>query len=398
MTVARWCIVMGVVLASTAAFADDDSDVTRARVERARADQASEIQLRAYELLDELVYEWTQKPPFASETPVILADVTAPVGFNSGLEALIENHFQDLVISNANTHVRLVHCAACSAMTTHSTQEGTVISRGIDQPDVLKQLGVITASTHAIFLDVEAEGSTLVLRARICGISSTLPIVYAKTLSSATSHAPLLREASRLVSAEDARREYVDTLERNSGILIPIRLSISQFGAPADTGTISTVPMIFLSSGVELSINHARAWVGSLTAGAMYLPTIYSAAIAQARVGRLLTGSAVSLTHPDLYLYAGASLVGVYGPTAFLLSNDTTNIAELIAATTQALSAFAFYPSFQLGFDVRVNNRVGAGVFLETTPTLQGAQAIGPWLDFAFVQVHALGGEVTFWF
>lgn len=391
-------LLLACALGSAGAHAEGEDDARRAQAEALRAELASEVQLRAYDLLDELVYQWTQTPPFAQPTPVVLADVTAPVGFNSGLEALIENHVAELLVNNSPSNVRLVHCPACSAMTSTSTKEGTVVSRGIDQPELLQKIGATSGSTHALFLDVEAEGSTLVLRARICAVEKDLPIVYARTVSSATSSAPLLRSPQALRSAEDTKKEYVGMLERRGPLLIPVRLSISQFAPSPDTGVISTVPMAFLQSGVEVGISHARPWVGSVTVGAMWVPQIYTAGMVQGRIGRLITGSSISLTHPDVYAFVGASLIGVNGPAALVLSDDNANVAELIAAATQVVGVMAFYPTFQTGLDVRVNNRVGAGVFVETAPTLSTAQAIGRWLDFAVVQVHSIGGEVTLWF
>ena len=76
----------GIARAQTAPVTDGQ----KAQVEALRAEVAGQIQLRAFDLLDELVYGWNQKPVFDKDTAVVLADVTVPVGFGSGLQSLIE--------------------------------------------------------------------------------------------------------------------------------------------------------------------------------------------------------------------------------------------------------------------------------------------------------------------
>src|SRR5438874_1693348 len=78
-----------------------------AELEALRHEVAGQIQLQAYDLLDELVYGWTQEPIFTVDTPLVLADINVPVGFGSGLQALLENHFAALLLNNARTHVLL---------------------------------------------------------------------------------------------------------------------------------------------------------------------------------------------------------------------------------------------------------------------------------------------------
>jgi hypothetical protein len=204
----------------------------RDQAERLRAELTNKIYFQANDLVDELVFSWMQAPPFANPTPVVLADVVAPLSFGSGLEALIENHLAQVLQRNPNTNVQLAHCPACHAMVVHSDATGTVIGRGVDQPKALEKLRGESGAEYALFLDFEAEGAALVLRARITRLESTLPIVYARTVSSATSSAALLRSPHRLVSADEARAEYVSILNERGPFTIPVRFALTGFARP----------------------------------------------------------------------------------------------------------------------------------------------------------------------
>ena len=122
-------------------------------------------------------------------------------------------------MKNPGANVQLSHCPSCHALVVRSDAKGTIMSRGVDQPEALQRLRGAVGATHALFLDFEAEGTALVLRARITKLTDTLPIVYARTLTTRTTSAALLRSPTRLVSAEEAREDYahlVNTLDLES--------------------------------------------------------------------------------------------------------------------------------------------------------------------------------------
>ncbi len=377
----------------------DDAALRSAQAEQLRREATKHLHLRAFELLDELVYGWGQAPPFASDTAVVLADVTVPFGYGSGLEALIENHFADLVIKHPEARLRLAHCPACAQVIVHADPQGTVVSRGIDQPGAMRQAGADVGAKHAIFLDFEAEGSALVLRTRITTLDDELTIVVSKTLSSSTSSAALLRTGDHLVSADVARAEYVDALEQRGPIAIPAKLMLFQFAPPPpELGGIANVPIVWVQSGVEFNLNHARDWSGSLLVGGTFVPQLYNGLMLEGRVNRLLTGAAASLTHPNLYGFASVSVSTVTGPTALLLRDETPNVADLIASASGIVLQTATWPSIGAGLDLRIGRRLGAAFFVATTPTLANVPSIGRYLDYGVLQVHAIGGEVTLWF
>ena len=100
------------------ATAGELEDARDAELTRARGEVANQVQLSAYDLLDELVYGWVTEPVFASPTPVVLASVTVPVGLGTGMQGLLENHLANLLIENPATNIQLSHCPSCTAFRT----------------------------------------------------------------------------------------------------------------------------------------------------------------------------------------------------------------------------------------------------------------------------------------
>jgi len=409
MTARVLSFVVAVVVAGPAHAATSDASAPvlteeqEEELSRLRSEIAGGIQLRAFDLLDELVASWNAKPVFATDTPVILAGVTVPLGFGSGLEALIENHFAELVVKNPDGHVKLAHCPQCSALIVHSGQKGTIVARGIDEPEALAKAGVASGSLRAIFLDFEAEGSALVWRARITSIEPSLPIVYARTISTTTASAALLRTGEPLLTAEQAHQEYVDDLQSKGPILVPFTVGIRTFASPQDTGDgnlgIATVPQVWVMGGGEVALTQARAWTAGVSVGATWVPAIQTGAMLQGRVARLLSGNASSLTNPDLYGFVGLSATDLQGPGALVLRDKTPTTAALLAALTGSTEASSIWAAGQIGALLRVKNRISLAAYTEVAPTLTTATGVGTYLDlFGIVRFQSVGAEVSFCF
>jgi hypothetical protein len=371
------------------------ADAQRAQIEALRGQVASQIQLQAYDLLDELVFGWNQQPVFGVETPLVLADVSVPVGLGTGLQALIENHTVALLASNPRTRVFLVHCPPCTSLVVHSGVKGTVISRGVDEPEALEKARAASGSRHALFLDFEAEGAALVLRARITSLERALPIVYAKTLATTTASPALLRSGAQLKSAAEARQEYLEALERRGAYLIPMRLGVRSYAAGRER--IMLPPFAWLQAGVEASLTQAQAWTGSLMLGASWAPELHTGWMAQARIARLLSGSVKSLTHPDLYAFLGGAVFSMHGPSALLFRNQIPNVETLIAQA-RGTDASTTFGALQIGLELRVKNRIGVAAFLESLPSMGNAPAIGSYRDLGIVTFRSMGAEVSFCF
>ncbi|MBX5484773.1 MAG: hypothetical protein IRZ16_23360 [Myxococcaceae bacterium] len=397
-----WGVAVTAALSPASAHADADTGITdaqKAQLEQLRAKIASQIQLQAYDLLDELVYGWTESPVFATDTPVVLADVSVPVGFGSGLEALVENHFVSLVTKNPRTHLVLTHCPRCNELIVYSGAKGTVVSRGVDQPEALAAAGAASGAHHALFLDFEAEGAALVLRARITSLEPALPIVYARTLSTSTASPALLRSPERLKSAAEARQEYLDALTGRGFFLVPMRLGIRNYAKSDSPDAQATpFPFVWLQIGAEAALTQARAWTASLSVGGTYTPDLHTGWLVQARIGRLLSGSTISLTQPDLYGFLGGSVITIYGPGATIFGDKVPTTKDLLDAATGVSKPEFTFAAFQLGLELRIKSRIGLGAYLEYAPALENAPSIGNYLDLGFIQFHNFGVEVTFCF
>ncbi len=391
-----WALVL--LIPSFALAAElDPKESQREQLEKLRTEVAGQIQLQAYDLLDELVFGWIQAAPFALQTNVVLADVSVPVGFSSGLQALIENHFNTLLIKNPQTHLTLAHCPECTSLVVHSGSKGTIVARGFDQPEALATAGKISGSKHALFLDFEVEGASLVLRARITSLEADLPIVYARTISTLNTSAAMLRDPEHLKSAEEARKEYLDALEGRGIFLVPIRLGVRVY-TPRSQNLIIT-PGVWLSLGIEASLTQARAWTASFSAGFSWAPELHVGWEAQARIARLVSGSTVSLTRPDLYVFFGGAVVTYYGREALAFRRNIPTIEELtILFRDRAGEPSYTYGTIQLGTELRVKNRVSVILFMESAPGINGAEGVGNFLDLGILSIHTVGVEASFCF
>jgi hypothetical protein len=370
-------------------------DAQQAELERVRRQVAGQVQLSAYDLLDELVYGWMSEPVFPNPTPVVLAGVTVPVGLGTGMQALLENHLANLLIQNAGHNIQLVYCPSCTAVLVHSGPKGTVISRGIDNPELLQSLGG-AGGKQALFIDVEAEGTWLVLRARLTELTPDLPIVWSRTLSISAGTPALLRQPQDLKSAAEARQEYLDILRARGPVAIPIRLGVRAYEGP-DDGNIAAPPFLWLQSGVELGLNDARVWIASVMLGYSIIPQAYQGLMSEVRISRLVTGSYRSLTRPDLYAFGGAAIMTVWGPATGSFTNEALN-AEDFMQQLRGEDPRAIFGTFLFGLDLRIGNRMGMSGFLETLPSFRNSENFGEYVNVAGLGFQSFGTEVTFWF
>lgn len=387
---------LGSVLAPAARAASPETLAQEAELDRVRAQVADEIQLSVYDLIDELVVGWARTPVFDKPTPVVVAGVSVPVGLGTGLQALMENHLANVVGANPATNVQLVHCPACTAVIVHSGPEATVISRGIDDPATLQALAA-DAGRYALFVDVEAEGSWLVLRARLTRLTPDLPIVWSRTLSSSTATPALLREAHDLKTAEEARDEYLNVLEGRGSIVVPLRFAIRTFSDPEDEGSVGPPPLIWIQSGVEIGTTEGRTWTSSLMVGYSFLPQAYQGVMIQGRVSRLLSGRTRSLTGPNLYGFVGGGMQTLWGPSIASFADDTLTVDEIITAVDGDDPRTSF-PGLHAGLDLRLGDRIGFSSFLETVPTLRNNSNLGDYVNIGGLGFQSWGVEVSFCF
>ena len=398
-----WMLSLGTLLvtltatiqtASGAAVDDDFEKAHEAKLRQLRGTIANQVHLAAMGLADEMVYEWTRTPVFPVPTPVVLASVTVPVGTGSGLQALIENHINALLIENPETHIQPSHCPACNAVTVHSGPEATVVSRGIDDPETLvkiKQKG----TQYGLFVDFEAEGRFLVMRARITRLDENLQIVWAKTLSTSGSTPSLLRNSTRLVSAAEARLEYLNVLAQRGRWSVPFKLSVRGFGA-ASTG-VAPPPLLWAQTGIEVALNDAATWTSSFLLGYTYIPQSYTGLMVQARMSRLISGQARSLTSPNVYLFLGTAVMRVEGPGVVSYRDDILSVEDVLG-DQPGNQPVETLPGIHFGFDVRLGNRVGFAIFAETLTTQWDSPNLGEILNILGIGFQTVGLETSFSF
>ena len=309
----------------------------------------------------------------------------------------LHQHLATALVAHPDTQLQLVHCPACSAVVVHSGPEGTVVKRGVDDPEVLAKLGANTGR-HALWVDIEAEGSFLVLRARLTKLTPELPIVWSHTRSSAASTPSLLRQPERLTTAAEARQDYLDALRSRGPIAVPLRFGIRTYATPNDAEQpgVAPPPFLWLQSGVEVATTDARAWTTSFIVGYSFIPQAYQGILAQARIKRLV-GRTRSLTRPNLYGYVGAAAVSVWGPATGAFSNEILTADQVLLSVDDEEGPRTSFGTLQVGAELRIGNRVGLSSFLETMPTYASSPNLGAYVPFVF-RWQALGTEVSFWF
>ncbi len=381
------------LLVLSVAVAATPEEARLAQLDALRAEVADQVQLSTYDLLDELVYHWTRSPPFPERTPVFLASMTVPVGMGTGLESLLENHLSTLLLNHPAANVSLSHCPACTAVMVHSGPQGTVVSRGLDNPEALKKVAG-AGGRHGLFLDVSAEGSWLVLRARLTELTEDLPIVWSRTISSSVGTPSMLREPTALKSAAEAREEYLDALADKGPITVPIRFAVRSYER-SDTSSAAPPPIVWMQTGVDIALSSARAWTANIMLGYAWLPDAYDGFMAQSRMSRLISGSGHSLTRPDIYLFIGGALMSLDGLAIAPFRTD--NFEQILREDSEVESVRATFGAFHLGLEFKVGNRVGGSFFLENMPAYNDSDLIGVFLD-TIIDFHSFGAEVSFWF
>lgn len=387
---------LAVLLVGVGLAASPVEDAQLAELERVRGKVADQVQLTAFDLVDEMVLELVREPAFTGPTPVVLAGVTVPIGLGTGMQALLENHLTTVLLANPRAQVQLVHCPACTQVVVHAGPEATVVTRGVDNPAALAQLRGPT-NQYAMFVDVEAEGSWLVLRGRITRLNDDLPIVWSHTVASSASTPALLRESEGLKTAAQARAEYLDVLRERGLVSIPLRAVGRTYAQPNGRLTVGPPPFLWVQSGAELAVDRSRAWTSSLLVGFSFIPQAYQGIMGQARVHRLITGRSRSLSRPDLYGFFGASVTSVWGPATGSFRNERLRADDVIASLELDPPRTTF-GTLQMGLDVRMGQRIGVSMYLESMPSLNRSPNMGQYFGLAGIRFQSLGTEVTLWF
>ena len=83
---------LGILTFQATAFAQATSETVEenrlTQLATLRSTLTNQLHLQAYELIDEMVYEWKERPLFEQPTEVVVASVNAPIGYGAGLMTL----------------------------------------------------------------------------------------------------------------------------------------------------------------------------------------------------------------------------------------------------------------------------------------------------------------------
>ncbi len=365
-------------------------------IESSRATFAHELHLMASDLIDDLVYQWTQSPPFDSKTKVVLLAVNIPMGLNARLEAFLENHFFNLITLHPESNLIPVYCAACTSLTTLAQNGQTVLGRGIDVlPDLAKDLGKSEKNAVGLYLDFDIETSDLVLRSRLVSLDSDRRIVGAYTASTSSSNPPLLREMNPLVSTGEAREAYLNVLKNRSPVAIPIRFSIDFFQpASEDETSISLPPMLWTQLGLETWVSRRREWLGGIMLGVSSFPRTYDAKSVSARLSRLLSDT-YSLVSPNYYWYLETGYFEVEGPAATIFeAHDRLTPRDILdQANGTEHRPKAAEGKIKIGLELRFRQLYSAEVFGEQLPNQSKNENLGK--TFGVFHAWGMGMGVT---
>lgn len=373
-----------------AASANNPVDEPEVMEVAARSDMAGYLHLMAADLLDELVYRWTENPTFGSPTRVVLVELGVPMGLNGNFQGFLEDRFFDLLTQHPETSMIPVHCGLCTELTVVSDPSGTFMGRGADVMPDFKQLPN-WQNTKGLYLNFAIQGTELVLRSRLVNLDAERRIIAAQTLATSSSQPPLLRATKPLVSAEEVRREYISLLKEQDAIEIPIRVSVSFFAASPKSmagQTITLPPMMWLQAGAETWISQRRRWLGGFFLGLSSMPETYDAWALGGRFSRLL-GSGYRLATPNYYAYLETSYMELSGPASSLFrSNEVRTPDEIINEYRDRDQPLKITDGrIKLGVEMHLKSFYRAEAFLEVMPNQLENENLGKHAGIA----HAWG-------
>lgn len=329
-----------------------------------------DIRLMGADLVDEMIYDWKKQPPSREALPLVVAELVAPVGLDDRFQVEMENRLSEVLRFNPDVSVSLVHCSLCTRMIAKSTPQGTILARGIDQPEVLTELEREMPGRKALSLHFEAAGRELQLRAHIFELTPPQKIVWSKTYSTSMSARRALQSPTHLVGIDEARKEQDDIIAGRTTLQVVTRPVLRIFNS-ADPA-IQVAPIPFVEQSVENQLMPDRAVTSALTLGFASLKDSLSAWTVGGHVAKML--GSPSLTMPDLYMFFGVHYIRMRGPTASAFSSEGEILyLKAIKPTAEPKASLGV---FRLGLEVRIKYRLGMLAFLENYPTLKQSKTV----------------------
>ena len=345
----------------------------------AASEQGATLDIRwmGTDLIDEMIHDWELQPPFSTKELVSLAEIESPMGLDERFSIEIENHLVELLLKLTATHVQLARCSACLKMVAKSTKAGTYIGRGIDQPELLKELASSSGSKKGLSLSFEAEGKSLVLRAQLFSFTEVgQPILWAKSYATSMSSRLALQNDERLVSLKEARAVQEAMLNRVDPLEFVTRLTVRNFKIANEekAGAQNLPPLLFLEQSVEGVLLPKRDYRAALTLGTTSVEKSMAGYSFGGHIAKLVNRVSPSLANPDLYFFSGFEYFRLRGPGAALFGAKELDVAKLLGDRKEPRASFV---SYRLGLELHMKHRFGMLVFMEKIPTFDKSEIIG---------------------
>jgi hypothetical protein len=343
-----------------------------------------DLRLVAADLVDEVVYSWLQNAPVSGPTPLVVAEVEAPIGIDQRFDEDIENHLFEVLRANPSLKLQLVHCSVCRNWVTVSTPKRTLIGNALGQPEGRELLREMP-HLHALSLHFEVVGSELILWAEIYEIQPPQKVVWARRFSESSSARTVLREPTHLVSISEAREEQRKILLGRDTLQAVTRFPIRNFSSK-ESEKGAAAPLIFLEQSFEASLAPKYDRRAGLSVGLTSLRGTMQGWSFGAHYMQLLLRNEPSLTNPDLYVKAGVNYLRLEGPGAAVFGESQIDVARLMNNSEDPKASLT---AWQIGLEARVKYRFGLGAFLEYIPALDESNVIAT--QRAIIPYHNFG-------
>lgn len=315
--------------------------------------QVIDIRLMGTDLIDDMFYDFYNKPPFAEQTSLVLSRVSAPVGLSKGFEDFVENRLWQLAQEHPKTNINFIYCQLCSQWIVSSNAKSTIMEKGLDSPTLLKEFPTHTLPQYALSLVFEAEESDLVLLAQIYQVKPPQQIIWAKKYRTSRYSPLALQKKYPLLSLEKAQEQNLRLIYKQEPLQWVTRFNLRSFN-----NNNEMPPMFFVEQSLETTqIPHNNSKLG-FTVGFSSIKSLMEAWSVGGHYARLLMNKRPTLSMPDLYFIAGASYIRLKGPAAlpFATGVDALEIYKEPRASIV---------SYRWGLEAHVKHRYGLLVFAE---------------------------------
>ena len=348
-----------------------------------------DLRLIGSDLADEMVFDWLGSPPFRERTPLIVAEIDAPIGIDQRFAQDIENRLFELLRANSRLSMELVHCSFCRQRIATSNPKRTVIGPALSSAGAIEELQKYPA-LRALSMHFDVVDDDLVLWAEIYETAPPQRVVWSRRFAAGTSSRALLRDATHLVSVAEAREEQHRLLEGRDRIQLvtrfPIRTFASNANGPGSSGGTQIPPLIFIEQSFETDLSPKRNSRAGLSVGVTSIKDSLQGWSVGASYQQLLFRDSPSLNQPDLYLRAAVTYLRLDGPGAAPFAVNQVDLARIANAKDDPKASLT---ALQIGIETHVKYRFGFSAFVEYIPVLEGGSLIAT--QRLIAPVHSIG-------